>query len=307
MVFLVAMTLAFAFFGFYTLAHDAVGGVYTIYNNILIPFALLLFVRGSPRLVLIGAAALGAIIAMSALQGSRSYLLVAGYLGLLAVLLAGRRPFIKFLSVILFCAFIFLALPFISSLSAGVLDAFAVMEKLRLDSLLPSLSSFFQDGDFLALYFWEGNSRAKILIDAFNDFAWWDYFWGRGINAVYESFVTRTTVEIGYAQELFWLGLIAFIPAIWYTSLAIFKIITRRVWRRSFIGMAFLTVAITRLLDGIIFGMPQSSLYMLFYWMSLMWLALKPQYREAIFSQEILRPLRKQTTAAFRVQWQGIA
>lgn len=293
MVFLVVMTIVLAFSGFYTLDHHSVGGIYTIYNNLLIPFALLLFLKSrSIRFALMGAVALGSIILFSALQGSRSYLLVAGYLGLLAVLLVGRRPYLKFLAILLFCGLILFALPFISSLSAGVRDTFVVIEKLRLDSMGQLLASFFQNGDFLALYFWEGNSRAQILLDAFVNFTWWDYFWGRGVTAVYQSFVVRTTIEIGYAQELFWLGLVTCVPAILYTLFSLSMIIMRRNWRRSFIGMVFLAVAVTRLLDGVIFGMPQSSLYMLFYWMSLMWLALKPRYREAIFSGNPVRPFR---------------
>ena len=206
--------------GYYSISTSKVASIYTIYNNFFIPLALYMFFQGSRRAKLVGILALAFILILASVQGSRSYLLVVGYLSLFAILFGWRNTGVKYVALTVSVSFLVLAMPFLATLSLGAADGLPVLTKLRLDTLLPALRVFLKSGDFLALYFWEGNSRAGILVDAFRDFDWWDYFWGRGTIATYESFVTRTTIEIGYAQELFWLGAVTFVPVLWLTAQA---------------------------------------------------------------------------------------
>lgn len=270
--------------GYYSIFPSEVAGIYTIYNNFFIPLALYIFFQGSRRTRLVGILALTFILIMASLQGSRSYLLAAVNLSLFAIILGGRNTGGKYVAVTVSVGFLLLAIPFLETLSLGTADGLPILTKLRLDTLLPTIRVFLESGDFLALYFWEGNSRAGILVDAFRDFDWWDYLWGRGTSATYVSFVIRTTIEIGYAQELFWLGAVTFVPVLWFTARALARIMSIPERRRSDIGKLFIAIAIVRVLDGLVFGMPTSSLYMLVYWMSVMWLGLKPAYRKALFT-----------------------
>lgn len=270
--------------GYYSISPTEVAGIYTIYNNFFIPLALYLFFQGSWQKKLVGILVLAFIFILAGLQGSRSYLLVAGYLSLFAILFGGRNKGVKYVALTVSVGFLILAIPFLANLSLGTADALTVLTKLQLDTLLPTIRVFLESGDFRALYFWEGNSRAGILINAFGDFDWWDYIWGRGTSATYVSFVTRTTIEIGYAQELFWLGAVTFVPVLWLTARALARIVSFPAWRRSDLGKLFIAIAIVRVLDGLIYGMPTSSIYMLIYWMAVMWLGLKPAYRKALFT-----------------------
>lgn len=257
--------------------------VYTIYNNFIIPAALLLFFPALRRNVLIGAAALTIMVVLSTIQGSRSYLLVFMYLGVFSLLFGPYRLQSKVLFIGLILLVAVAAGPTALQIAFSSGSDATILKKLKLASLLPTLETAFNNGDLLKIYFWEGNSRSGVLVDAFKGFTGWDYAWGRGLTATYESFVTRTTIEIGYAQELFWIGLVTLVPVFVYSLVALFGILMRPGWRSGFLGSAMVGIGLTRLLDGFILGMPIMSLYTLFYWMFVMQLALKARYRSALF------------------------
>ncbi len=92
----------------------------------------------------------------------------------------------------------------------------SIVDKYQFDSLFKSINLFFQDGDFGHIFYWEGNSRSEILLDAFRKFSIEDWIFGRGVFGKYESFEKRHTIEIGYAQELFRWGCIYLIALIYF-------------------------------------------------------------------------------------------
>lgn len=271
--------------GLVTIDPGQVAGVYSVYNNLAIPAAFLLFFPASRRNIVIGVIALGAILVLSTLQGSRSYLLVFFYLGLSTLLVGPYSGRVKFLFVTLLVLVFVLAgqVPIQNTLGGG--GNTAIVEKLQLDTLLPLLEEIWQTGDLLALYFWQGNSRSGVVMDAFSGFTAWDYLWGRGVTATYESFVTRSTIEIGFMQEMFWLGLATVIPTFVYALTALLGFMRRRQWRHTAFGSAMIGIGLTRLLDGFIFGMPSLDLYKLLFWMFVMQSVLKNRYRQALFGR----------------------
>lgn len=273
--------LGLATLGYYSLAHNAVSGLYSVYNNLLIPLALGIFFARNRWMQLLGWASLVAMIFFVAIQGGRSYLLVSVYI-LFAYLFLGRKNTSK---VIFFVGVAFLAVvlqPLLSFLVTTFSADFTIFSKLNVETLVPVFWEFVASGDFMVLFYWEGNSRAQILLDAFGDYDAITMLVGSGINATYQSFVVRNTIEIGYAQELFWLGGITIIPAITFTVMSILSIRRLQIKGGDSLATILVTIAAVRILDGLIFGMPKLSLYMLLYWSSVMFLALKTDSRRRV-------------------------
>lgn len=283
---IIALAVMLAAMGLVKISTSEVVGLHMIYNNMFIPMALLLFFTPSRRNAQIGAIGLGAVMLLSALQSSRSYLLVALYILVLVLFRSGqgRSTRWRIAAVATVVAVIFFStVGGIVAESASSAGGRPIVDKLRLETLWAAFGEFWQSGELAALFFWEGNSRSTILIDAFASFTIDDYFFGRGVTATYDSFVTRNTIEIGYAQELFWLGLVTVIPTLLFTALALGAIFRQRVWRRTSIGSSLLAIGVVRFLDGLIYGMPVTSIYMLLYWMAVMSFALRPGARRQLF------------------------
>lgn len=260
-------------------------GIYAVSNNLIIPAALLLFFHNKRRNIWFGRFAVSLLLIFAVMQASRSYLLVSVYLGLFTVVFGPYHRMVKLVWATLICFLVPIfaptALQFFFSDGSGTM----FVEKIKLDSLLLVMSEIWRSGNVMALFFWEGNSRSTIIIDAFSDFTTWDYLVGRGVNAQYTSFIVRSTIEIGWLQELFRLGLLTVMPTFAYALFALFRIAWLRGWQSSFFESAMIGIGLTRILDGFIFGMPNLSLYTLFFWMFIMQFALKKRYQAVLFGQ----------------------
>ncbi|RZM04776.1 MAG: hypothetical protein EOO88_55830, partial [Pedobacter sp.] len=161
-------------------------------NNLLIPVALLALNPSRKYRAVVGWLGIALIFFVSARIWSRSYTLVAGYLTLFAILasfISGHKR----IGFGLCCTLLLLYLLGASSIfsdTAAVRDA-SVADKFQLDTLMQSLQNFVRTGDVLQLFYWSGNSRSGILIDAFGSFSLSQWLFGRGILARYQSFVER--------------------------------------------------------------------------------------------------------------------
>jgi hypothetical protein len=253
-------------------------------NDCFIPVALLALHPRKKKHIVLGWIAIALMMALAARIWSRSYTLVAGYfalLGILAFFSTGKRRYgyalIIFLTVIYFSG----ALSILNEKSVVHQDS-SVADKYQFSSLGKTLEQFGKDGDFVKLFFWEGNSRSQIILDAFGNFSNREWWLGRGIFGKYISFVDRSTIEIGWAQDLFRWG----IPYILFTLFAI--LYARRRLRK---GKAFRSDPMARLLaglllikflDGFIFGMPYNTLYNMFVFWGVM--------RIAVVYTPILKP-----------------
>jgi len=269
--------------GFLTLHYANPVGVYSVYNNLFIPAVLLLFFPSKRQNILIGTAAFVAMLVMTILQASRAYLLVILYLGTFIFIFAPYSRRIKSFWIALLTLSVLISAPVAAQFLYSDGNGVSLAGKLDFDTLTNALSELWQTGNFLAVFFWEGNSRARILLDAFSDFTGWDYVVGRGITATYSSFIERSTIEIGWMQELFRLGLVIVIPTFFYAFSALLSLALHRGWQNNTFRAALIGIGLTRILDGFIYGLPDLSLYTTFFWMLIMQFALKENYRRSLF------------------------
>lgn len=264
---------ALAVGGFIDLSAARVVSMYTVYDNLLIPASMLIFLAKKRIHFLLGFASLISIVLFCALQGSRSYMLVSLYIFIFyfSFFLINNKisPLIRLavpVAGILFAPLFGAILQSILGFGEGALES-----KLRLDSLLPTLRNFLATGDFLALYFWEGNSRSEIILDAFHDFSTEEYFWGKGIFATYVSFIERSTIEVGLAQELFrYGGIYVFIFIFISLSSAAIIFFDKNIASYNIRAMLS-SIIIVRILDYMIYGMPTYSVYSLLFWTAVMY------------------------------------
>lgn len=240
---------------------------YSAYENILIPVALLALYHRDRSSSFVGWLAILLLLTSSSLQGSRSYFLVAVYFVFATLVVAWRsksRDGSRWVLPILLCI-LFISLKLLN-LDFGFQQNNLVREKFEADSFMDAVGKFMVDYDFSELYFWSGNSRADILIDAFFDFELFDWLFGRGINATYMSFVERSTIELGWAQETFRWGLMYTIPFLIYMLKGVFAADETKLD----IGVLKLLIAI-KFLDGFVYGMPTFDVYNLLVFFALLY------------------------------------
>lgn len=265
--------------GYYSLETEAVAGVYTIYDNWLIPASLLLLVARNRQHFFVALGALVALAAMAAMQGSRSYMLVLMYIISLKVVWNYKSVLAKvvFLLAMGIGALVVVGMTLPSSLDSSLSNEVALVKKVRADSLATTLEEFLETGDVVKLFYWDGNSRAGILEDAFSNFSVWDWFFGRGVFAKYQSFVERNTIEVGIAQEIFWFGLVYVIPLVVVSVFSLRHIYHMPTQNDEYSILCALlgAVILIRLLDSIVYGVPRASVYALLFWMALMSLVVR--------------------------------
>lgn len=272
LVIILPIILILAFFGFYNLSSNLVGDIYNIYNNFFIPSFTLLFFRTSSRKRILMLGIFLLMLTFVMVQGSRSYLLVILYFTFFSTFaMSPTRRLIIFslvtLVIILFAAFV----PSFTDLRTVGMDDLTITTKFDTkESLSEVLRAVIQTGEIERLYYWEGNSRAKILDDAFYNFSLMDIIFGRSIFGIYESFVHRNTIEVGWAQEAFWFGFI-------YVGIKFILIFFSWRWLKKQYKnnnnpyLYFLqSIIVIRFLDGWVYGMPTFDVYNLIFFLALM-------------------------------------
>lgn len=233
------------------------GSVYSSFDNLLIPLAFLGFLSRARFNLALGLAAIALIIVASALVGSRSYNL----LGFCLVVALGLHHIRRHLALALLgAAVVIVTYALLAPIFMQAFSAAAVFEKYRFDSLLDAINQFWATGDFWKLYYWEGNSRSRVLDDAFYGATELDLWFGRGVFATYDSFVTRSTIEIGWAQEVFWFGL-SYVGLVVATIVLTIKRGIGYSWTRFGLLSLVAPLATIRLIDGFVYGIPAYHLY----------------------------------------------
>ncbi|MCC4214251.1 hypothetical protein [Leeuwenhoekiella parthenopeia] len=254
-------------------ASDAILLGQAIMNNLLIPGTLFLFLpkdRKTKIQYYLGWSCILLIFIISAKIWSRSYSLV----GLILLFFAAKHNKLISLSniIISFCVFVsiyFFGLSSIFTQESLVRENSSVFDKFQLDSLIEAFSDFLNTGSFASLFFWEGNSRSQILIDAFQNFSFLDWAFGKGVFATYDSFVRRSTIEIGWAQDAFRWGLL------WVFSVLIISVLSaRNFFKRANLNAmelnVFFGVIVTvKTIDAFIYGVPAISFYNLIYFLGI--------------------------------------
>jgi len=256
------------FLTFYSIAeininNDSVGGFFVI-SDCIIPIALLSFFYYAPKkYYYLGWSSLLILLVFSSQIGARSYLLVSSYF-IIALLIytykKSKKNFI-YLVPIGFITIVVFILPTLGDSSSLREGDVTFMDKLQLDTLYDAVTSFLSTFDFSYLFYWEGNSRALILLHAFGDFTMTEWLFGRGMYGTYQSFIERSTIELGWAQESFFWG----IPYV-LLKIAIFIsgwlfLRRQRVHYNNNVYDCLAILILVRFFDGFIYGMPEYTVY----------------------------------------------
>ena len=235
-------------------------------DDFIFPVALLALFPKRKINATLGWLAIGAILFVSSQIWSRSYFLVGSYVAIAAIcalFVANYKRFVIIIAILLATA-----------CYAGFFGIFtkqpdyqasSMAQKFEIDTLVVSINNSIKTGDLNELLYWQGNSRADVLNDAFYSFTLKDWLWGRGISAEYESFVKRSTIEVGWAQELFRWGFLyvsIFLITMLYASVKLAKALKiRQSAYKQGIVFILLTTLIVKFLDGFIFGLAIVSVY----------------------------------------------
>jgi hypothetical protein len=245
------------------------GNLYAIYDNVIIPTCVLGIISRSTKKINLGLAASALLFILSGIQGSRSYFILSVilfYFTFKARTLYKRRllPF----AILLLAIYSLYVLVIYLNTSEST-ESTSVFLKFKLDTLYDSVKAFIYTGDPLELWYWDGNSRAGLIEDAFAGFSLKEWIIGKGIFSTYRSFVERNTIEIGIAQELFWLGLCHIIPVLAILFLAFKR--SRIAFRTTGLLLYESSAAliILHFVDSLMFGYPKFSVYTLLYYLSL--------------------------------------
>lgn len=236
---------------------------YLTFNNLLIPIALLLYIPFRNWFHWQGFCALAFMLISAALIGSRSYVLVSLYYLIGTVPLFLKSTASAKIQFVAFCIVVFLLVFWFRSdySDQAGLEDFVAFEKFQLDSLTAAVNDAAMEGSIVPLFFWEGNSRSKILIDAFGDFTAVDWFLGKGVYATYKSFVTRSTIELGWAQETFRWGIIYTVVVIMIHIAVCRRLLHRGATTGSGAYRALAGLILIRVLDCFVYGMPTYDVY----------------------------------------------
>ncbi len=109
------------------------------------------------------------------------------------------------------------------------------------------------------------------------NFDLYDWLFGKGLFGTYTSFVTRSTIELHWAQETFRLGIIYVL-----ITILIFLITIKKIKKinsplnKDFLNVLSILIVI-KLLDSFIYSMPDVSVYNLLVFYGIMMLSFKNQ------------------------------
>jgi hypothetical protein len=242
---------------------------HNIITNFLIPFSVfsLISLNKSSYLSLVSWISLALILFVASTISSRSYTIV-GVLFLIFSFSANvKQSNYKLIISLVLLFLIALNLDLFSFFEKETLvQNKSISEKFAFESLFNRLEIFTNTLDFKALFYWEGNSRAGILEDAFGSFNFEDILFGKGIFGTYESFVTRSTIEMGWATEAFRWGVVYLFIALIYLFFG-YKKLRKNSSTNPFLYKVLITVMTVKVIDGFIYGMPTVSIYnLIFFW-----------------------------------------
>ena len=238
-------------------------------TNCFVPLALLAFHPGKRTNLILGLSGVFGIFLMSVGILSRSFFII-GLLLLFFSLVSAfriRKVLVAIVVVSLFVAYSFDMFSFLSQ--ASLIRETSTLEKFEIRSLEESIIKSIQTGEFEYLYYWQGNSRAEILLDAFGDFGTKDWIFGSGIFATYSSFVERSTIEIGWAQEVFRFGFFYLIPVFLFIIVGYIRLKRNKSYNTDPVFRILGYLLLIRLLDGFLYGVPEASVYNLFFFWGL--------------------------------------
>ncbi|MCC9642720.1 hypothetical protein LOC71_10570 [Rhodopirellula sp. JC740] len=246
-------------------AEGSIGIAHVVMDNFFVPSSLLACVAIGKGGVLIGAVGVFMMLITSSLIWSRSYSIVSLVLllGSLQCQLAsskggGRGATILFVAVF---AVVFGVVGSFAVTSSSLVQESSLQEKWGLDSLSKAFGLAVEQGSVVPLWEWEGNSRRGIIDDAFSGFTTRDWLLGKGLLAEYDSFVARSTIEIGVAQELFRWGALYVLSNLFLTVFSIARLM--RIRRHSDWLKILFVVLVARFVDSMFFGLPRISVYSL--------------------------------------------
>ncbi|WP_428329098.1 hypothetical protein [Mucilaginibacter sp.] len=251
--------------------------------NCFVPVALLAFYPSNKKSTILGWVAIIFIFFVGAKIWSRSYSLVGFYFAV-----GGIRAFFKngqkklgYNIIVGLLACYFLGVFSFFTTKSNVQDS-SIADKYQTGSLVKALSDFAENGDFVKLFYWEGNSRSSILVDAFSNFKVTDVLLGKGVFGTYQSFVQsgtfgddfayidRAGIELGWANEAFRWGVPYIIIVIWMMVSAYRKIKKdKRLYADPFTRIVGILIII-KVLDAFVYGIPETSVYNLLMYVGIM-------------------------------------
>lgn len=248
-------------------------------TNFLIPISglVLLHEKFKKLPLFLGWGSLLLLLYWSSIIWSRSYTLVGIYLIILYAIyfLTSSNSFkiLFWIFTILFAYFLGI-FDFFSS-SSLIREDTSIIEKFKIDSLIEALNNSIKYFDFSFLFYWEGNSRVNILQDAFGNFSFKNWIFGVGMFTEYESFVDRTTIEMGWGQETYRWGLIYQFILFFYIWKARNKniLIYNKTSNPAFKFFAILLLV--KFLDGFVLGLAEYNLYNLFFVIGILSICIK--------------------------------
>lgn len=249
-----------------------------IITNFLLPVSVLAIVTHSAKIKLKGLLSLFLIIFVATKISSRSYVIVSLLVSIFIFLTLIQRKQYAQISVFFLMTILAFNFGVFSFLQEDTLiQNKSIIQKFNLESLEERFDDFLTSGDLLVLYYWEGNSRAGILKDAFSNFTFEESLWGKGLFGYYSSFTTRHTIEIGWAQDAFRWG---FPYTVFVIGIAGYSIkYLSKLSSSNFEWLKILScITVIKLLDGFVYGMPEVSFYNLLF----MWAIMLPGTKEVI-------------------------
>ena len=240
---------------------------YWIISNVLLPSTLLIFDVKVKKHCYFGVGAIILMFLFSSYMGTRSYTIVCILIAIAAYMTISKSSKkLAYCGILGLFSLYFIDLSSIFSIQSDFKNA-SIADKFQIDSLIVAINDAIVNQDLSYVFYWEGNSRAGILVDAFSNFDVWDWLFGKGGFATYDSFVTRSTIEMGWIQDTFRWGIIYTLLTVLLVLNSAFSIVS---YRKVPIFNLFFTVLIIRWIDGWVYGMPSWDIYNLLFFIGVM-------------------------------------
>lgn len=239
-----------------------------VITNCLIPLSFLTYENKKKINILIGWLAILAIFFISSAIFLRSYVIIGFLLAFFSIktTLTSERKRVAYATLVIIALAYYLNL-FSFMSESSIIKEKSIFEKFQFNSFGFSISNFLVTGNIDHLFYWEGNSRNQILLDAFSDFNQQEWLYGKGVFATYKSFVIRSTIEIGWAQEIFRFGLVYVILVIVISIFGYFFITKHKYISEDLVYKILTSIILIKIIDSFIYGVPQTNVYnLIFFW-----------------------------------------
>jgi hypothetical protein len=234
---------------------DATGYNYLLLSNCLLPLSFLVFNRNYKLHFYVGLVFSFLALVFASYANSRSYVLVS----FLIIFLANFHSVnwqnkFKIFQTTLLIGVLFLFYKFNAASNVG--------EKFQFESLFSTFFKVISEGNLYLLWEWDGNSRQIIVADAFMNFNFSQWTFGKGITGTYDSFVERSVIEMGFLNELFRWGL-SYLGVFILSFIVVY--LNRSKLKSSQIRSLVLSLIFIRFVDGFIYGSSEGNLYNLLF------------------------------------------